>query len=93
MKDVESSKVTRFDHTNISLHIGKMLMCTDVCEYDDAYEELGLDPQNMLKESVNRNSNNNGKNVSTIYIVRTDFKEMSSEDYESLPDSMKLIRH
>ena len=75
-----------------------MLTCQESCYYNDAHDELGLNPQNFVRKRIIKEHNIavdtiNADYVTKVYVVRKDHRLMTRSEFESLPESMKAIRY
>ena len=76
--------------------LDKTMTCQESCYYNDAHEELGLNPQNFMEATRKRNRNVHkvdANNITKVFVVRKDHRLMTSAELETLPESMKAIRN
>jgi len=86
-------EVTTVLTTKNETHKAKKMTCSDaVCQLNDVLDELNLNPENILNQTSSRKTRKvRADNATTIYAIRSNHELLSSEEFESLPDSMKHV--
>ena len=77
--------------SNISQLATKLMCNEDNGQFNTVHDELFLDPAIFLNKSKNNITETNNTITKTYYIIRSNHRILTKEEYQNLPESMKLV--